>query len=180
MRVHLDAIKDTGLQLEFELHPSEDEGLAAVEASGEATFVGPIRVAMELTVVSDSVRVRGRVAARLRLACGRCLTAFEQDLEREFSCTYAPLPPERRHREPGDLELTADDVGLLFFDGDTIDTCDAVREEVMAALPLRPLCREDCRGLCPHCGTDLNTGACACTGERVDPRLAVLAQLKRR
>lgn len=178
MRVHLDAIKDTGLHLEFEFDPSRDEGLMAVVGSGDAAFPAPIRVTLDLHRVSDTVEVRGRVATRLRLACGRCLEAFEQELDREVFCTYAPAPPEREHPTAGDLELSADDVGLVFFDGEAIDTAEAVREEIMAALPYRPLCREECRGLCPRCGADLNNEPCRCKEERVDPRLRVLAQLK--
>jgi len=178
MRVHLDAIKDTGLRLDFELDPFRDEGLKAVVDDGEAAFTAPIRVTLALNRVSDSVEVRGRVSTRLQLTCGRCLATYEQELDREIFCTYAPAPPERDHPTAGDLELSADDVGLVFFDGDTIDTADAVREEIMAAIPFRPLCREDCRGLCPRCGADLNRETCRCSERPVDPRLRVLAQLK--
>ncbi len=177
MRVNLDAIKDNGLKTEFELDPAQDEGLRAVQQSGEVQFLGPILSRLELRPIADTIEVRGRLSARLRLTCARCLAKFEQDLDRELHCTYAPRPPERRDPKAGDLELSADDVGLIFFDGRTIDTAEAVREEVLSAIPLRALCREDCRGLCPHCGTDLNTGNCTCAQKAADPRLSVLTQL---
>ena len=177
MRVHLDAIKENGLKAEFELDPAEDEGLRAVQQSGEAEFLGPILSRLELRPIADTIEVHGRLGTRLRLTCARCLTEFEQDLDRELHCTYAPRPPERRDPKAGDVELSADDVGLIFFEGRTIDTAEAVREEILAAIPYRALCREDCRGLCPHCGTDLNTGRCACVKKAADPRLAVLTRL---
>ena len=59
-----------------------------------------------------------------------------------------------------------------------IDLTEAVQEQILLSLPLRPLCREDCKGLCPGCGEDLNKGACGCSGKAVDPRLAVLGNLK--
>ena len=179
MRVHLDAIGDTGLRVEYELDPADDEGLAAIEKSGEAVFLVPVTVTLDLQLLADTVEVRGHLATRLRLTCGRCLAEFEQDVKCELRCAYAPRPPERRHPTPKDLELNAEDVGLLFFDGQTIDTAEAVREEVMAAVPFRALCREDCRGLCPHCGTDLNIGRCQCAAAPVDPRLAVLATIRK-
>lgn len=180
MRVHLDAIQETGLRLDYELDPARDEGLAALTQSGEAAFAAPVRVILDLTRVSDTIEVRGRVATRLKLTCGRCLESFSQDLDREICCTYAPAPPERDHPTAGDLELSADDVGLIFFEGETLDTAEAVREEILAAVPYRPLCRDQCRGLCPHCGQNRNTGTCDCTEQKVDPRLAVLAKLKGR
>jgi uncharacterized protein len=178
MRVHLDAIQDTGLHLAYEFDPALDDGLAAVAESGEAAFLSPVYVALDLNRVADTVEVRGRLSVRLRLTCGRCLAEFEQEAAADFFGVFAPRPEERRHSTPGDLELNAEDVGLIFFDGQTIDTATAVREEVMAAIPYRALCREDCRGLCPHCGTDLNRGTCTCKTERINPRLAALARLK--
>jgi uncharacterized protein len=180
MRVHLDAIKDTGLHLSYEFDPARDEGLADVEQSGEAVFLGPVAVSLDLNRVADTVEVRGRVSVRLRLACARCLAEFEQDAASDFSCVFVPQPEERRHPTPGDLELTAEDVGLLFFDGQALETDEAVREEILALVPYRALCRPDCRGLCPHCGVNLNTGSCNCADAAVDPRLAVLSKLKTR
>lgn len=180
MRVHLDAIKDTGLHLSYQFSPARDEGLADVERSGEAGFLTPVTVSLTLNRLADTVEVRGHLSVRLGLTCGRCMAEFEQDAAADFSCVFAPQPEERRHPTPGDLELGAEDVGLLFFDGQTLETDEAVREEVLALVPYRALCRPDCRGLCPKCGANLNTGACACAAAPVDPRLAVLAKLRTR
>jgi uncharacterized protein len=177
MRVHLDAVKDSGLHLAYEFDPAKDEGLATVEESGEAVFLTPVAVTLDLNRVADTVEVRGHLSARLRLTCARCLADLDQDVAGDFLCAFAPRPPERRHPTPGDLELNAEDMGLLFFDGQVIETDEAVREEVIAAIPYRALCREDCRGLCPHCGTNLNTGTCTCESNRIDPRLADLSSL---
>lgn len=180
MQVHLDAIKDTGLHLSYEFSPAHDEGLADVEQSGEAAFLTPVTVSLELNRVADTVEVRGHLSVRLGLTCGRCLAEFEQNAATDFFCVFVPHPEERRHPTPGDLELDAEDVGLLFYDGPALETDEAVREEVLALVPYRALCRPDCRGLCPHCGANLNTGACTCTAAPVDPRLAVLSKLKAR
>jgi uncharacterized protein len=180
MRVHLDTIKDTGLHLAYEFNPVRDEGLAEVERSGEAVFLTPVAVSLELNRVADTVEVRGHLSVRLGLTCGRCLAEFEQAAAADFSCVFVPQPEERRHPTPGDLELNAEDVGLLFYEGQVLETDEAVREEVLALVPYRALCRPDCRGLCPRCGTNLNTGPCTCPAAPVDPRLAVLSKLKTR
>ncbi len=179
MRIHLNAIEDTGLRLQYAFDPAGDEGLRAVEENGEAVFLTPVSVALEIHRVADTVEIRGNLSVRLRLTCGRCLTEFEQDVDTDFFCVFVPRPEKRRHPSPGDLELDADDVSLFFFDGQAIDTDEAVREEVLGAIPFRALCREDCRGLCPQCGTNLNTGSCTCATGRIDPRLAVLAGVKK-
>ena len=64
------------------------------------------------------------------------------------------------------------------FEGDVIDFRDAVQEQVIMAIPMQPLCREDCRGLCPGCGANLNLEKCRCRPDDVDPRLAILKKLK--
>ena len=70
--------------------------------------------------------------------------------------------------------------GITFFSGNTIDLTAAVRENLLAELPMKATCREDCRGLCPHCGHNLNLGECGCRCREVDPRLASLGKLLER
>jgi uncharacterized protein len=180
MRVHLDAIKDTGLHLAYEFNPARDEGLADVEQSGEAVFLGPVAVSLDLDRVADTVEVHGHLSAHLRLTCARCLAEFEQDAVADFFCVFTPQPEERRQPTPGDLELSADDVGLLFFEGQVLETDEAVREEVLALVPYRALCRPDCRGLCSRCGANLNTDLCTCPAAPGDPRFTVLSTFKKR
>jgi uncharacterized protein len=74
-------------------------------------------------------------------------------------------------------ELTCDDLGFGFYDGDTIDVTSLVHEHVLLALPIRLLCAEDCRGLCAQCGTNLNVTTCGCAATVAAPRLAVLRDL---
>ncbi|HEV7734974.1 MAG TPA: DUF177 domain-containing protein, partial [Candidatus Binatia bacterium] len=79
--------------------------------------------------------------------------------------------------EPG--ELGSDDLGICYYDGDEIDVSAIVHEQTILALPTRPLCAEECRGLCPQCGTNLNADPCGCSVTATDPRLAVLRTLAR-
>jgi uncharacterized protein len=75
-------------------------------------------------------------------------------------------------------ELTENEVGLIPFEGDTIDLHDAIEQELVMALPLHPLCREECAGLCPVCGVDLNRQRCACTPPQLHGALAALRNFK--
>jgi uncharacterized protein len=75
-------------------------------------------------------------------------------------------------------EVEDEDLETSYYREDQIDLNELLREQFYLALPMKPLCQEGCKGLCPHCGTNLNAGACACTVERTDPRLAVLKTLK--
>jgi uncharacterized protein len=84
------------------------------------------------------------------------------------------IPQDLHGGDPQEVELTADRIGLVFFRGDEIDFKDAVQEQVVLALPYKPLCRETCRGLCPRCGADLNTETCSCTSEPAASPFAVL------
>jgi uncharacterized protein len=77
-----------------------------------------------------------------------------------------------------EIELTTDDVGFIFFQGEVIDTHQAIQEEVLAAVPLKPLCNSTCMGLCRRCGADLNEGPCGCEKDDIDLRLAILKNLR--
>src|SRR6185369_12071499 len=106
--------------------------------------------------------------------CARCLEDYTFPLEREFRVVLTP-----RAAAGGDAQLSADDMALSTYDGQEIDVTPLVYEEAILALPTRPLCAEDCRGLCPRCGANLNQGACGCPAAPPDPRLSVLHTLVR-
>ena len=122
------------------------------------------------------VLVRARIEVTSRLECALCLTAFEQPLELEFDEEFLPeRDPESGEPTEG---LTADD--LRIDDTQHLDLSEAVRQYEGAATPLRPVCRPDCAGLCPHCGQDLNKRACDCRQEARDDRWSGLAALAQR
>ncbi|MBG0789436.1 MAG: DUF177 domain-containing protein [Desulfovibrionaceae bacterium] len=112
--------------------------------------------------------IRGTLKGGVTLACDRCATLFEQDIDVEFD-TFEQLPDgeydevPRVRLENGQLQL---DVGAVLW------------EEFALALPFKPLCSEECKGVCPGCGKDLNTEACECEREEGDERLAVFRNLK--
>ncbi len=86
------------------------------------------------------------------------------------------IPFSDNHQQAID-EAIDDEADLAYYTGDEIDIADLVRESLILAEPLKSVCSETCRGLCPHCGINLNTAQCDCQGKLIDPRLAVLQKL---
>ncbi len=125
----------------------------------------PERATLAGTLVVDNVESRfllgGTLAAAGRAECGRCLEPF--DLRWDVPVEIIVL------RDKGTDEGEGDSLVIHQSKGE-VDLCDALRESAVLAFPLAPICREDCKGLCPTCGMDRNTGACECAGEDIDTR----------
>lgn len=118
--------------------------------------------------------VSGHVKARLELECGRCLEPFELPVEADFDLRYVPAVANTGEEEQ---EVGDEDLSIAFYREGMLDLVDLLREQFVLALPMKPLCSEDCRGLCPQCGTNLKKTQCACTPAWEDPRLAALKSL---
>ncbi|MBI5408662.1 MAG: DUF177 domain-containing protein [Nitrospirae bacterium] len=121
------------------------------------------------------VLVEGLVKISATLKCSRCLTEFPRPFDLAFKEEY--LPSEDISRDK-DHELTGGEMDVSFYSNDELDISELLKEQVLLAAPMKPLCRDDCRGLCPACGEDLNKGACDCRKEEIDPRLASLEKFK--
>jgi uncharacterized protein len=123
----------------------------------------------------DDVVVAGEIDSTVPVACGRCLEEFPVRARATVDVRFVPRPPT------GDrVELGSDDLDLDFYDGGEVNLATLVESETALALPMKPLCREDCRGLCPVCGGNRNLVACVCPERAPDPRLGVLKDLAAR
>jgi uncharacterized protein len=141
------------------------------------------RVASPVTLAFDvdrqepgRYRLSGHVSGTLELACSRCLEPFRLPVDMPFDLRYVP---RSENTGEGEREVEEDDLTTAFYSDEQIDLGQLMLEQFHLALPMKPLCREDCRGLCPQCGTNLNTGACECRQSWVDPRLAALKELQK-
>ena len=141
-----------------------------------ASLVAEAAVEGSASRKGEEVRLRGRIKTEVELLCDRCLAPARSPLEVEFDTSFIPQEAEAAKAE--NVELLAEDLGLSAYDGEAVDLDELVREQILLAIPSRRLCREDCKGLCPKCGADLNAGHCACEQAEVDPRWAALAGLK--
>ncbi len=140
--------------------------VAGAEVSGGASRKG------------EEVRLRGTIRTEVEILCDRCLAPRRAPMEVEFDTRF--IPQEAAAGETENVELLAEDLGLAAYEGDAVDLDELVREQIVLALPLRSLCREDCQGLCQKCGADLNAGPCSCEQKEADPRWAALADYKNR
>lgn len=135
----------------------------------------PLEIAGTAELLDGQIRIAGSLETKVELVCARCLEPVVEDVSRSFDLFYAPTPKDARHRED---QLKSDDTEIGFFEGDGLFLADVVREQVLLALPVKVICRSDCRGLCPACGANLNHEECRCETHPADPRLAPLARFK--
>jgi uncharacterized protein len=139
-------------------------------------IVAPVEVDFDIHKDKDRFRLEGTVRTTLELSCGRCLEPFRMPVAAAFDLRYLPAAAMDTAAESA---IADDDLETSYYRDDVIDLNELLREQFYLALPMKPLCEEGCRGLCPQCGANLNTGACGCAAEWIDPRLAALKDMKR-
>src|SRR6266508_969069 len=132
-------------------------------------------VALQIEADGAEVFVHGRLGATVPLTCGRCLEPFSARVDAAVDVRLMPRPSGA-----DSVELGADDLDVDFYANDELDLARLVENETTLALPMKPLCRPDCRGLCAVCGANRNLVACTCAQRPPDPRLAALRDLAAR
>ena len=175
MKVRADEIKDKVRDLSAVEEVTDYPPLAALQESGECVFLQPLRLHLTVVREYDHIRAEGRVETRVRLACSRCLADYETDIDSPFTIFYlrsAGVPQDE------EVELAEQDLISVTFEGDEIDFTGEIAEQVLVEIPIKPLCKEECKGLCPNCGTDLNTAECGCSGQQANLTFSVLKNLK--
>jgi uncharacterized protein len=135
-----------------------------------SAFSQDVGVHIELEKRKRHIHVVGKVRAVGHFECDRCLESFDRPVEDVFRRVFTTDPDFVDRKEDDDLVFLSPHTVELDF---TVDA----RETLLLAVPMKVLCREDCRGLCPHCGANLNRESCTCVAEQVDPRWAALKDL---
>lgn len=172
MKVAICDIPAEGLHIEITEDGNELQAIA-----GEAGFVvlSPVSADLLLLKSDGEIFVRGDMTALLTLQCARCLKQVEHKINSKIDIVYT-LTPEHKAKEK---ELTLEDIGANYLEGDEIDINALLAEQLSLDMPMQPLCRIDCKGLCPKCGADINQGKCNClVTEHTNQRFAVLKELK--
>jgi uncharacterized protein len=154
MQIDLRTLAEGETRIELDA-PGPSVGLAPEDL----TLDGPLHVALILDRRADEIWVRGHVQGVTPQQCSRCLVEFRQSLELDFQVFCAKVRP---HSTIGPTDLDEEDGGVHFHDGRALTLDEEIRETVILGLPMRPLCKESCLGLCPHCGEDRNMGPCRC------------------
>ncbi|MFZ5449293.1 MAG: YceD family protein [Thermodesulfobacteriota bacterium] len=174
LQIAIKAIPDAGKEVAIDLGPewftqwrTEDPGLEFADAR----ITGSVNLAKH----GHDILVRGHLEGHLDLACSRCLESFTQPVAAEFDLLLAPGPGTAA---PEEEELSPTDLDLDYYTGEVVDLESILREQIILMIPVKPLCDEICKGLCPQCGANLNRETCNCRPEAVDSPFAHLAKLK--
>ncbi len=170
IEIDIDSIDpDNGLTLQME----KPFGFFFNEEDG-VNGVGAVTVDLALTKAGDDIFVAGRAEGTVKLQCGRCLADYELTLAPVIE---APFFQRAAESSEGEEE---DDGEVNYHDGEKLDLFPLLHDHLFLAIPFKPLCMEECKGLCPKCGADLNTAPCGCKQKEPDARLAALQKLKER
>jgi uncharacterized protein len=163
----------------------EDEGLTLSHryeegeprlGGDDSRLIGQTGIEARITRDGEKVRLTGRLEAAVEINCDRCLKPLTVPVEQSFDLLY--VPPLRAGGANDEKELGTDDLDVGFYQGQTIELDDVVREQIELALPMTRLCADDCQGLCSECGVNLNEGECGCATKQTDPRWDALKGLK--
>lgn len=152
------------------------EAFSATEEDFRVT--APVVFGADVQKDQARVRVTGRVSTELEVACSRCLEPFRIPVDSTFDLLYLPASDQAAVAADEDHQLGDEDTNASFYEDETIDLAQLMREQFYLALPMKPLCRPDCRGLCPVCGRNRNVETCSCQSEWVDPRMEALRRLR--
>ena len=144
------------------------------EADEDFRVVAPVALTFDIFKDKQAFRLAGRLQTTLELKCSRCLEPFAVPVDQEFDLRYQP---HTANAGEGEREIEEDDLTTAFYEKDQIDLGHLMHEQFVLALPMKPLCREACKGLCVHCGANFNTETCNCAPQWTDPRLAALKGL---
>jgi uncharacterized protein len=172
MYIDLDATEPEDIRL--------DESLEMADlklAGGETLVVEEARLKGKATRRPDGVDLQARLEARLTVPCSRCLESYDTSIESHFKLI---LVPDAVEFGVGEAEVGERESLLFYAEGGRAELDAIAREQIYLNLPLKPLCRVDCQGLCPTCGANRNRLKCGCRIEELDPRLAPLLDLKKK
>jgi uncharacterized protein len=158
----------------------------AVDLGEEAGQQGPLAASGHAEVlhehrgpkdIVDDIRLKGRFDGRFQVPCARCIEPVEIPLTAEFDLIFRPAAADA---DPTERSITAPETEIGYYQGDSLALEDVLREQVLLSLPLKTLCKPDCKGLCPRCGVNRNSQPCSCDVGPSDPRWEALAGLRGR
>jgi uncharacterized protein len=175
MKISVDEIPQSPREIKFSESLEELNNIYRRGKSPDFGFPASLEVELVYYRSGSDLFFSGSFRGRFTGTCSRCLEDYDFPLESRFDFVLAP---DSARLERGAEELSRDDLGLSYYSTDEINLAPLIAEQVMLALPTRPLCSEDCRGLCGTCGVNLNRESCSCTTPTGDPRMAIFRDLK--
>jgi len=172
MRIWLDQVREEP----YNWDETKNVSLESLEEP-EVLSLGPVRWRGQVVFADPGYYLKARLSYEQTLSCNRCLKPIVEPMEPEVELM---IVVERPRAVAGEHELKEDELGVLTIPEEILETDPILLEQLQLNVPMKPLCRPDCRGLCPQCGADLNAGECSCEKTAVDSRFAALAAFKSR
>jgi uncharacterized protein len=173
VKIHITNIPEEGSRIEF----VRDEGWFAQqlpEKDRQEMVLDSVQLSGTVRRMHEAVFFDGKMTGALKTSCSLCLEPLRLPISASFRYTFIPAKSEQKE----EVELSAEDLEYGFYEGEIIDLDPVLFEQILLQMPMRVLCRDECRGLCTHCGINLNTGSCSCRDDHMDERLAVLKSFK--
>lgn len=159
--INVDKLKRTPWQTVLHEPVAAFPGLSELAVDGSVVFTREISGTLTARRVEAYIEVTGRLESSVVMPCSRCLADVDSRLVVDVALCYGS-GVEDSHADAEEVEITSDELGLIVFSGDEIDLRPDIAQEIIMALPLQPLCKTDCLGLCPLCGVSRNQGECGC------------------
>ncbi|MFO7830599.1 MAG: DUF177 domain-containing protein [Desulfuromonadaceae bacterium] len=178
MQVSVDEIGSQGLELSHTYSPGELPVLEQLQSDGVVKEITPVVSHVRIHKITQIIEVAGSAEVTMNMQCSRCLEEQQFDIKIDFSQSYVDQLPQVTDEDGGEVELSAEQMGLELFDGETIDLRDEIQQQIVLALPIRPLCSDKCKGLCSRCGANLNNDECSCDNGNISMHFAALRDFK--
>jgi uncharacterized protein len=137
--------------------------------SRQEVYPNPIFLAVEINKFGKNIQCRVVIRTTAHYICDRCLEQFDKPFDVQFEMLF--------HVGKDDLETTEEDVVILPVETVEVDLAERITENLVLEIPMKSLCREGCKSICPHCGANLNYEPCECGEEPIDPRWEKLKDL---
>jgi len=173
LKIAANQITESFKEIQFEEGIEDLNRIHVGQKRGDFRFPPFLNVNLTHYRFGQDLFFRGHLDGVVEGCCGRCLRYYSFPLEKGFDIVLTPEPPPAKRRE-----LYREEMGLSFYSSDEINLSPFIREQLHLALPLRPLCDEGCRGLCPSCGVNLNHESCLCPAPSGDPRMDFFRNLR--
>jgi uncharacterized protein len=176
MRIRVDEIPESGRTLRLHWDEERLREFLPPDDPFNLKLIRPVNVVLSLDKQADHIRVTGKIEGSLEVDCHRCLRTFSFPLSEDVDIY---LIEEDRTPEEDEKELDLEEPAYEFFDGEVIEIDQLIAEQIFLALPVKVLCAEDCRGICPNCGANLNEETCQCKADNRQSPFAKLESFKR-